>query len=389
MDPSFSPGEPLAAFFPFDHGSDPWQPPKDLLPMAAANGPDPSPRPTGVHVNRGNLRSAPGDPVDASPREPQPEREMDWLTGVCGCSERSTAHRNSLSTDNPRPREHINGTDRRGKQRLFADVDPVERVNDGSTPDATLRIVRTGNLEKPLRLPVKKIGGSADAGDDFNRKALDQSSVYFASGQKVARLNIPLQPTESRQREEELNLQLGGGRDGEKPMIEASIPLSPTPKLGSWGFTMGTSIEIHNHTGKDIYYRGNNPYYGWDNTPSTLQPGRSMRISRDYAAFDDIEGRIFADYAAAAANDSVRSIELQAENPAWSAPWIEYSNHTEYFQNQGEEHSVTEPCTWRDTNSWWWKRENDGNGHKNFQLHIKRLVILNNGEHKSCTSIDW
>lgn len=118
------------------------------------------------------------------------------------------------------------------RSKLTAQPSSVARTADGSTPTATVTITRTGDLAKPLSLPVRVVGGSADPGFDFRKTALERQRVWFAAGQSTALLVIPTLPTRTSQPRETLNLAIGGASRF-RPAVRTSLVLGATPLLTS------------------------------------------------------------------------------------------------------------------------------------------------------------
>lgn len=144
-------------------------------------------------------------------------------------------------------------------------------------------------------------------------------------------------------------------------------------------FQKGTTVTVRNDTGGIFWYRWYQSFGNWSGY-GTVRPGEQFSWGRQYPG-DDVEFRLFTDLAAAEANDDVKSLDIDAENEAIGPPWVFFADRTEYFQSEGEEHTVQQTCVNQPNNKWWWKREADSSSSKHFTIHIKKLVVLDNGWH--------
>lgn len=144
-------------------------------------------------------------------------------------------------------------------------------------------------------------------------------------------------------------------------------------------FQKGTSVTIRNDTASTIWYRWYQSFGNWSGY-GRMGPGEEFSWGRHYPG-DDVEIRLFTNVAAAEANDDVKSLDIDAENDVIGPPWVFYADRVEFFQSEGEEHTVQQTCSNQPNNQWWWKREADSSTSKRFTIHIKRIAVLDNGWH--------
>jgi hypothetical protein len=101
------------------------------------------------------------------------------------------------------------------------------RVADGSIPTATVTVFRTGDTSRALSLPVRVVGGTADANRDYRKRALERTRVRFEPGQSAVLLVVPTLPTRSAQPQETLVLRIGGA-NLTQPRVRTSLVLGAT-----------------------------------------------------------------------------------------------------------------------------------------------------------------
>ncbi|MFO1539244.1 MAG: substrate-binding periplasmic protein [Chloroflexota bacterium] len=155
-------------------------------------------------------------------------------------------------------------------------------------------------------------------------------------------------------------------------LATAGIPEQPE-REAAW-MTKGTFLRLQNETGGALFFRVHHPFHGWSGI-QTLPPNEWRDQRADWPAYDDVEIRLFKERSAADANDADRSIDIQAENPAWNAPWVSWNFWEEFFQSEGESHDIRERCTLRDSNSFRVTRENDSSDDKRFLMVIRKVAI--------------
>ena len=113
--------------------------------------------------------------------------------------------------------------------KLTARPSRATRVVNGSIPSATVSVFRTGDTSRALVLPVKVVGGTAQAESDFRKIPLERMRVRFAAGQSSALLVIPTLPTKTAQPQETITLRIGGVN--KVPAIRTTVVLGATSKL--------------------------------------------------------------------------------------------------------------------------------------------------------------
>jgi len=130
---------------------------------------------------------------------------------------------------NPLPlRESIAFPDMAGL--LTAAASSTTRVANGSVPSAVVTVQRTGNLNRSLSLPIKVVGGTADAGSDYRKILLEKMRVRFAPGQSAALLVVPTLPTRKAQPQETLTLRIGNPRPvPSRPANAARVSAATAP----------------------------------------------------------------------------------------------------------------------------------------------------------------
>lgn len=129
--------------------------------------------------------------------------------------------------------------------KLRAAASSSNRVVNGSIPSAVITVERTGDLSRPLSLPVQVVGGTADAGFDYRKTVLEKMRVSFAAGQSSALLVIPTLPTRQAQPEETLNVRIGG-HTKLQPVVRSKVTLGATTKAASTSPTAIAAIGAAN-----------------------------------------------------------------------------------------------------------------------------------------------
>lgn len=131
-------------------------------------------------------------------------------------------------------------------------------------------------------------------------------------------------------------------------------------------FNSGTEVTVRNDGDETMWVRRwhqKTDYY-WE-SPVELSPGAEFAFAGKHGLADDVELRVFFDKSKADANTG--GIEIDAENPAYSAPWMSVDWDSEYF-------SVGGTHTWiaHDGSRYWGKRLSD-DGYKKFRLHVTNV----------------
>lgn len=116
---------------------------------------------------------------------------------------------------------------------LTAQPQAVVRGLGAPAPVAVVTVHRTGDLSRRLSLPVRAVGGSADAGSDYHRTRLHRMRLTFAPGQASATLRIPTLSTRRHQPRETLHLRIGGATRSQ-PVVRTMVEFGGTvPLAGS------------------------------------------------------------------------------------------------------------------------------------------------------------
>jgi len=116
--------------------------------------------------------------------------------------------------------------------KLTATASLEARVVNGSIPTAGITVFRTGDTSRELSLPVRVIGGTADADSDYRKIPLEKMRVRFAPGSSSAILVVPTLPTKRAQPQETLALQIGGSVRGQ-PRVQTTLVLGATTKMAT------------------------------------------------------------------------------------------------------------------------------------------------------------
>lgn len=90
-----------------------------------------------------------------------------------------------------------------------------------------LQVTRTGDTSRPLRLPIRVIGGSASAGSDYSLRLINRRFARFAAGQDSTMVSLPLARLRAHQPEETLELRIGGLKR-QMPMVRTTVVLGAT-----------------------------------------------------------------------------------------------------------------------------------------------------------------
>lgn len=137
---------------------------------------------------------------------------------------------------------------------------------------------------------------------------------------------------------------------------------STTADDGSVGITKGTHVKVLNEGDETMYVRMFIWPKGWS-SPEAVTPGQEKSYAYSRTGADDVELRFFFNEHSAAHNTD--GIEVDADNPALTHPWLSVDWSREYFV-------VGRTHTWvaDDGSRYWGKREGDSSGFKHFRLHV-------------------
>lgn len=113
-----------------------------------------------------------------------------------------------------------------GRTELHAHAAPVARALQAAGA-VVVQVTRTGDTSRPLRLPIRAVGGSAAAGSDYVRRLINRRFARFAAGEASTLVSLPLARLRSHQAEETLELRIGGRRR-RMPVVRATVVLGAT-----------------------------------------------------------------------------------------------------------------------------------------------------------------
>lgn len=117
------------------------------------------------------------------------------------------------------------------------------------------------------------------------------------------------------------------------PAPVAPTPIAPAPAAAvqpEAGVTKGTHVWFNNETSETVWVREHHIYTDWYSADE-LAPGESKTYSGNFGGVDDVQLRIFRSAEDARENSVFKAIEVDAENPAWSSPWMSVSYHCKYY----------------------------------------------------------
>jgi hypothetical protein len=149
-----------------------------------------------------------------------------------------------------------------------------------------------------------------------------------------------------------------------------AAPASVTPATSSADSTtlgnpasrpLETRVLLKNNTKEAVYtssYRGMGVWSDW----TVLWPGHSRSFRDSYRWSDDVEFRISTE------QSKSNSIDVDAENPAYSTPWMSVDWNSEYFNVGGT-------YTWevKDGGEIFGTRHHDSDDAKQFELVINKV----------------
>lgn len=147
------------------------------------------------------------------------------------------------------------------------------------------------------------------------------------------------------------------------PDAPAPAPTTDAPD----SYTKGTQVTLRNQTGGTIWVRGHRAFTDWW-APYVLNPGETVAYRGDFPGVDDVQLRIFRSAEDAKGNSVFKSIEVDAENPAWSSPWLSVSYQSKYY-NVGTQHHYESPLAGAHFTG---KRHGDSTHYKEFELTMTK-----------------
>lgn len=129
---------------------------------------------------------------------------------------------------------------------------------------------------------------------------------------------------------------------------------------------LGTKVKVVNNGDQSIWVRefslGSMKWM----SPREIQPGQSWNFEGKEDGFDDVELNVFTSLEDA--NNEDNGINVDAENPAYSTPWLSVDWDSEYF-SEGHWHTWVADNGMRFTGH----RNGDCSHYKNFTLDITNL----------------
>lgn len=132
-------------------------------------------------------------------------------------------------------------------------------------------------------------------------------------------------------------------------------------------FTKGTAVAFRNDTASSVWVREHHIYTDWY-AAEEVKPGQTEYYSGNFGGVDDVQLRIFRSAEDARGNSMFKAIEVDAENPAWSSPWLSVSYHSKYY-NVGTVHTYESALAGAQFTG---KRNGDSSNFKEFELHMTK-----------------
>ena len=147
-----------------------------------------------------------------------------------------------------------------------------------------------------------------------------------------------------------------------------AVPAAPAPAADSDNsFTKGTSVYFRNASGGAIWVREHKAFTDWW-ASDVLQPGETRSYHGNYGGVDDVQLRVFRSAEDARENSVFKAIEVDAENPAWSSPWLSVSYQSKYY-SVGTQHYYVSPIAGAHFTG---KRHGDTSHYKQFELTMTK-----------------
>lgn len=108
----------------------------------------------------------------------------------------------------------------------------------------------------------------------------------------------------------------------------------------------GTNIDLENRTGKPIWvsqWGGSGTGWSVPDERDSLKPGHRFNYAANRVGSDDVELRIFLSYSDVLAKK--KYVDVEAENPVWSAPWMAVAKESDVYFDLWQEHTFKETQT--------------------------------------------
>ena len=132
-------------------------------------------------------------------------------------------------------------------------------------------------------------------------------------------------------------------------------------------FTKGTNVWFRNETPNTVWVREHHIFTDWY-AADEIKPGDSKAYSGNYGSVDDVQLRIFRSAEDARENSVFKAIEVDAENPAWSSPWLSVSYQSKYY-SVGTVHFYVSPIAGA---AFTGQRHGDSDNYKHFELTMTK-----------------
>lgn len=132
-------------------------------------------------------------------------------------------------------------------------------------------------------------------------------------------------------------------------------------------FTKGTRVSFRNDTGSTVWVREHEVFTSWFSAQA-VRPGEVKRYTGNFAGVDDVQLRVFRSAEDARGNSVFKAIEVDAENPAWSSPWLSVSYQSKYY-NVGTVQYYVSPIAGAHFTG---KRHADSSHYKQFELTMTK-----------------
>ncbi len=145
-----------------------------------------------------------------------------------------------------------------------------------------------------------------------------------------------------------------------------ATPATPASDADA-SFTKGTEVSFRNNTGSPVWVREHHVFDDWYGS-DVLQPGQAKSYSGNFAGVDDVQLRVFRSAEDARGNSVFKAIEVDAENPAWSSPWLSVSYQSKYY-NVGTVQYYVSPIAGAHFTG---KRHADSSHYKQFELTMTK-----------------
>lgn len=149
--------------------------------------------------------------------------------------------------------------------------------------------------------------------------------------------------------------------------VAGAVPAAAASESDN-SFTKGTSVWFRNATDSTMWVREHHIFTDWY-VADELQPGEAKSYSGNYGGVDDVQLRIFRSAEDARENSMFKAIEVDAENPAWTSPWLSVSYHSKSYDSVGTVHHYESALAGAHFTG---KRNSDSNNYKQFELHMTK-----------------